>query len=281
MLIIAIFLFAAAVAAIVYTLLPAVFQKAENWQLAKEQQVAKEYEKLYFDKHPRSIVQLYAILPIVLAVTGYFLSKSSIFAIVGAAVGLAIPNLILKIRFAKRKQKFSVQLLDAINLMSSSLKGGLSLLQAVEVVAEEMPPPISQEFGYVIRENKIGVSFEDSLAHLKERMPAEELTLIVSSILVARETGGDLTKVFSRLSVTIRDNNKLKENIKTLTLQGRMQAAIMSLLPFAFVAWVVTVDKHHFDIMLQSDTGRFLLILAVFLQVVGMFLIRKFSIIKV
>jgi tight adherence protein B len=281
LLIITIFLFLAAVTIIVYSLLPGVFQKAETWQLAKEKQVAKEMEKLYFDKNPRSIVQLYAILPIILGVGGYLLSRASIFTIIGAIIGFAIPNFILKMRFAKRKQKFSVQLLDAINLMSSSLKGGLSLLQAVEVVAEEMPPPISQEFGYVIRENKIGVSFESSLEHLKERMPAEELTLIVSSILVARETGGDLTKVFSRLSVTIRDNNKLKENIKTLTLQGKLQAAIMSLLPFFFVGWVVTVNKHHFDIMLQNDMGRFLLILAVVLQVVGMFLIRKFSTIKV
>ena len=281
MLIITILIFLIAVTIIVYNLLPGVFQKAETWQIAKEEQVAKEMDKLYFDKNPRSIVQLYAILSIILGVGGYLLLKSFIFAIIGVIIGIVIPNFILKIRFAKRKQKFSMQLLDAINLMSSSLKGGLSLLQAIEVVAEEMPPPISQEFGYVIRENKMGVSFEESLEHLKERMPAEELTLIVSSILVARETGGDLTKVFSRLTVTIRDNNKLKENIKTLTLQGRLQAAIMSILPFCFVGWVLTVNKHHFDIMLQSDTGRFLLILAVVLQVVGMFLIRKFSIIKV
>ena len=96
-------------------------------------------------------------------------------------------------------------------------------------------------------------------------MGIEELNLVVSSILVARETGGDLTKVFSRLVTTIRDNRKLKDNIKTLTLQGRLQAVIMSFLPFLFVAWVLTVDKNHFDIMLQSDIGRFLLILAVIL----------------
>jgi tight adherence protein B len=281
LLIVIIFLFLAAVTLIVYSVLPHLFQKAEDWQLTKEKEVAIQMEKLYFDRHPRSIVQLYFILPIILGVTGYFVSKTAIFSIIGIALGLAIPNFILKIRFAKRKQKFTSQLLDGINLMSSSLKGGLSLLQAIEVVAEEMPPPISQEFGYVIRENKIGVSFEDSLAHLKERMPAEELALIVSSILVARETGGDLTKVFSRLSVTIRDNNKLKQNIKTLTLQGRLQAIIMSALPFFFVGAIVTMNKHHFDIMLQSDLGRFLLILAGILQVLGMFLIRKFSIIKI
>ena len=81
--------------------------------------------------------------------------------------------------------------------------------------------------------------------------------------------------------MTIRDNRKLKESIKTLTLQGRLQGAIMSLLPILFVIWVLSVNKHHFDIMLTSDTGRMLLVLAVILQVVGMFLIRKFSTIKI
>jgi tight adherence protein B len=184
-------------------------------------------------------------------------------------------------RIAKRKAKFSYQLLDAINLLSSSLKGGLSLLQALEVVVEEMPPPISQELGLVVRENKMGITLEESLNRLYKRLQIEDLRLVINSVLVARETGGDLTKVFSRLSVTIRDNRKLQENIKTLTLQGKMQAAIMSFLPFLFVGWVITVNKNHFDVMLKSDMGRMLLILAVVLQLGGMFLIKKFSVIKI
>ncbi|MFZ2357386.1 MAG: type II secretion system F family protein, partial [Candidatus Omnitrophota bacterium] len=133
----------------------------------------------------------------------------------------------------------------------------------------------------VIRENKMGISLEESLRRLDKRMRMEELSLVINSILVARETGGDLTKVFSRLSTTIRDNRKLKENIKTLTMQGKLQGLVMSVLPILFVLWVLSVNKHHFDGMMQSDFGRFLLILAVVLQAVGMFLIRKFSEIKI
>ena len=104
---------------------------------------------------------------------------------------------------------------------------------------------------------------------------------MVNSILVARETGGDLTKVFSRLSVTIRDNRKLKDSVKTLTLQGRLQGMIMSVLPILFISWVLTFNRQHFDIMLNSQIGRMLLFAALFLQVAGMILIRKFSTIKV
>jgi len=265
---------------IAYSLLPHFLDKVKTWQDKQELVMAKEMDNMFYDKNPKNLTRLYFILPIILGIAGYFFLKNFIFSVLGIIIGVAIPNFLIKMRIAKRKADFANQLLDAINLLSSSLKGGLSLLQALEVVVEEMPPPISQEFGLVVRENRMGVIFEESLAHLKKRVDIEDLGLIINSILVARETGGDLTKVFGRLSTTIRDNRKLKENIKTLTLQGRMQGAIMSFLPILFVLWVISVNKTHFDIMLQNDLGRMLLIIAVILQVVGMFLIRKFSTIK-
>ena len=201
--------------------------------------------------------------------------------IIGALIGVDIPSFILKVRLKRRIQKFNDQLLDAINMLTSCLKGGLSLLQGLEVLVEEMPAPMSQEMGLVVRENKMGISLEESLVRLNKRMDLEELGLVVNALLVARETGGELTKVFSRLNVTIRDNHKLKENIKTLTLQGRLQGAIMSFLPIVFVAWVLSVNKHHFDIMMNSDLGRMLLVGAVILQIIGMILIKMFSVIKI
>ncbi|MFY9401800.1 MAG: type II secretion system F family protein [Candidatus Omnitrophota bacterium] len=269
-----------AVVLIAYSILPLFLDKIKIWQNKQELFMAKEMDSMFYDQNPKSLNRLYFVLPLVLGIVSYFIFQNIIFSIIGISVGLAIPNFIIRMRVAKRKAKFADQLLDAINLLSSSLKGGLSLLQALEVVVEEMPPPVSQEFGLVIRENRMGVTFEESLERIKKRMDIEELGLIVNSILVARETGGDLTKVFSRLTVTIRDNRKLKENIKTLTLQGRMQGAIMSFLPIIFVMWVISVNKNHFDIMMQHDLGRMLLIIAVVLQIVGMLLIRKFSTIK-
>jgi tight adherence protein B len=112
-------------------------------------------------------------------------------------------------------------------------------------------------------------------------MRIEELELMINSILVARTTGGDLPKVFSRLAITIRDKHKLKEKIKTLTLQGRLQGVIMSVLPIFFAWWVLTFNREHFDIMFQTQQGRILLFLAIILQIVGMFLIHKFSIIRI
>ncbi len=263
------------------SVLPFFMQKIQSWQQKQEAKVAKEMDKMFYDKSPKKIVTLYFILPIVFGLSGIIFLHSLLFMIFGVFIGAAMPNLILKMRFKRRAQKFDNQLLDAINMLTSCLKGGLSLLQGIEVLVEEMPPPISQEFSLIIRENKMGISLEESLTRLNKRMNLEELGLVVNALLVARETGGELTKVFSRLSVTIRDNHKLKENIKTLTLQGRMQGIIMSFLPIVFVAWVLSVDKHHFDIMLKSDLGRMLLVGAVVLQICGMLLIKMFSVIKI
>jgi len=128
-----------------------------------------------------------------------------------------------------------------------------------------------------VREVKVGISLEEALIHLNKRMPSEELDLIVSAILVGRETGGDLTKVFSRLVTTIRDRAALKENVKTLTLQGRLQGIIMSLIPIVFAVIVYKMNPHHFDIMFSDDLGRILLGVAVVLQIVGVILLKIFS----
>ena len=263
------------------SLLPVIMQKIQFWQQKQEVVVAKEMDKMFYDKNPKNIVMLYFILPLILGAAAQIFLKSVIFVIFGVLIGLAIPNFILKIRYKRRIQKFSEQLVDAINMLSSCLKGGLSLLQGLEVLVEEMPAPISQEMGLVIKENKMGIPLEESLIRLNKRMNIEELGLVVNALLVARETGGELTKVFSRLTITIRDNRKLKESVKTLTLQGRMQGAIMSFLPILFVIWVLSVNKHHFDIMLNSDLGRMLLIAATVLQICGMVLIKIFSTIKI
>jgi tight adherence protein B len=264
-----------------FSLLPLVVQKLQFWQSKQEEAFAKELDMMFYDKSPKNIVMLYFILPLILGPAGLIFLKSQVFMVLGVVIGLAIPNFILKTRYKMRIRKFNDQLLDAISMLSSCIKGGLSLLQGFEVLVEEMPVPMNQELGLVVRENRMGIPLEECLKRLEKRLGIDELGLVVNALLVARETGGELPKVLSRLTVTIRDNRKLRESIKTLTLQGRMQGAIMSLLPFAFVAWVVSVNKHHFDIMLESDIGRMLLIIAVILQACGMILIKMFSTINV
>jgi len=262
-------------------IVPLLAERFHNVQSKKVSIAEKQLDQMFVSVRREKLFFYYTLSPLLFGGLGFIIFNKISLALIAGVIGSIIPAIIIRFMEQRRKQKFSNQLVDALMVMSSSLKGGLSLLQALEVLVEEMTPPISQEFGLILRENKMGLTLEESLKRLNERLNLEELSLMINSVLVARETGGDLTKVFSRLANTIRDNHKLKENIRTLTLQGRLQGIIMSLLPFVFAWWVMTTNRQHFDIMLQTEQGRMLLLVGAGLQVAGIILIRKFSIIKV
>jgi tight adherence protein B len=262
-------------------IIPLLTERLHKSQEKNVTRAEKQLDEMFLPVKTEKIFLYYTLTPLALGAGAFILSSSIPVALGAGFIGSVIPALVLRIMDHRRKEKFARQLVDGLMVISSALKGGLSLLQAVEVLVEEMPPPISQEFGLILRENKIGLTLEESLKRMNGRLKLEELGLMINSVLVSRETGGDLTKVFSRLSTTIRDNRKLKENIQTLTLQGRLQGVIMSILPFVFVWWVMTFNKAHFDILLSTEKGRILLLIAIALQTVGVFLIRKFSIIRV
>ncbi len=250
-----------------------------RWAKWQETHMSKMSEKLddsFIFLEKRKLI-LVSSAPLFLGVAGFILLGNIVGAVAGFAVGLSIPAMFTRAARQRRVKQFQGQLVDCLMIFSSSLKGGLSFIQALEIVCEEMPPPASQEFGLVLKENRLGVSLEDSLEGLRIRMPIEELNLMISSILVARETGGELTRVFSRLVGTIRDNLKLKAKITTLTLQGRLQGIIMAFLPIVFALFIYKQNPHHFDIMLETDLGRQLLITAVILQIIGIILIKRIS----
>lgn len=262
-------------------LLPVPLRIYHETQEKKAQEASKKLENLFLEIERKKITFIFIIVPLLFAAVGFFFFQNPIGAVAGGVLGFILPNIFIKMWEKARQQKFETQLLDSLMMLSGSLKAGLSLLQSLEVLVDDAYPPLSQEFGLVLKEVKMGMGLEESLRRLNKRMPSEELIMLISSILVAQETGGDITKVFSRLAVTMRNNRKLKDNIKTLTLQGRMQGIIMSILPFIFIWWVLTFNRQHFDILLESETGRVLLIIGAVLQTVGLFLIYKFSIIKI
>lgn len=251
-----------------------IIHKINEKKVARAQ---RELDKMYIDVQGRNLLVIYTIGPFIAGIVGLLIFKNLIAAFILGLVTFTLPTLIIKRMDARRKNRFANQLIDGITILTSSLKAGLSLLQAIEVLTEELPAPISQEFGLILRENKVGIPLEDSFSRLNKRMNLEELVLLTNAIFVARETGGDLTKVLSKLSNTIRDNRKLKERIKTLTLQGKIQAWVMSVLPFFFVAWAVGFNRNHFDIFFSTDQGRMLFITAIILQIAGIVLIRRFS----
>jgi len=258
---------------IVYNLSFLFFKKLEEVQKKKVEYVSSRFEDMFIFIKPTALVFLYTFIPLASGILFFVITKNIIITTFIVIISFFMPVIILKQLDARRRRKFIVQLIDGLMIANSCLKAGLTLIQAFETLVEETSPPISQEFSLLIRKIKIGVPFDEAIKYMNKRMPSEEMTLISSAILVARETGGDLTKVFMSLIDTIRDRLRLKEMISTLTLQAKIQAFIISLLGPLFFIVVRKFRPDHFDIMIQTEIGRFLIVVAVVFQIVGIVLI--------
>jgi len=165
-------------------------------------------------------------------------------------------------------------------IMSSSFRGGLSLVQAFESVADEMPDPTKGEFGVVLGENKMGVPLDESLNRLYRRMPSAAMQQMVTAILLARETGGNLPMIFTRIVASTRERKKIEKNLQTLTVQGKIQAVVMSGLPVFFFFTVSGSNPHFFDVMFNSPRGQQLMVTCIVLWILGALSIWKISTFK-
>jgi tight adherence protein B len=277
------FLLFCAVALLSYSAVPDLYNKTVSISQKREKVIAGKMERMLPRADIRRMSRLLILSPLILAAGFYFIFPSQIrlFGILfGILIGLALPGIYTQALAAKTRRKFDDQLIDALMIMSSSFRGGLSLVQALEAVVEEMPNPINQEFGTVLGENKMGVSLEEALGHLYKRMPSAAMQQMITAILLARETGGNLPVVFSRIVNTIRERKKIQQNIDTLTLQGKIQGVVMAMLPIVFAVVVYSSNRNYMDIMLNTAMGQKMIGYAIFSEIIGAFLIWRYSTLK-
>jgi tight adherence protein B len=256
---------------------PVFEDKARTWEKKKVEELRPKVDRMFLDIPYKKLLLMDVLAPVVCGALGFIFTRSILIAAGCAGVGLAIPAFVVKELEKGRRRKFSGQLVDALMILSSCLKAGLSLQQSFEVLIEEMPAPMSQEFGLLLRQMKMGVSLEEALASFKKRMRVDELDMIITSMMVSRETGGDLTETFATLAVTIQERNKLIGKVNALCVQGKLQGIIMSIIPVGFAVFVYQTNPHFFDVFFKDDFGRMLMGYAVVSQLLGIVFIRKFS----
>ena len=147
------------------------------------------------------------------------------------AAGFYGPKWWVKRRQGGRIKAFNEQLADTVGLMSNSLRSGMSLLQAMEMIAREGTPPTSTEFSRVVREIGLGVGPDAALEHLVRRIKSDDLDLMVTAIMVQHEVGGNLSKILDTIAHTIRERVKIKGEIKAITGQQRMAGYVLVAMP--------------------------------------------------
>jgi tight adherence protein B len=180
----------------------------------------------------------------------------------------------------RRRAMFGEQLVDGLVLMANGLRAGFTLQQAIEMLIEEMPAPISQEFELVRREWKVGVDLNQALLNCAERTKDPDLGLVVNAIQITRQLGGNLGEVFDRIVAMVRERKVLIGKAEALTAEGRMQAVVVGLLPFGFMIAMVKTNPDFMRPMWTTVPGIAALGLVVILDVVGYLWVRKLATIQ-
>lgn len=280
MLIFLLFIIFGSVAGFSFLVFPFAYDRLAVVNEQRQQKFSGNMEGMISRSEARRISHLLVLAPVIFAGVLFVILPEELKLpglLVGGILGIIFPRLYIRIFTQKIKAKFADQLIDALMIMSSSFRGGLSLVQALESVSEEMPNPIRKEFNTVLGENKMGVSLEEALYHLYNRMPSTAMQQMITAILLARETGGNLPIIFNRIVTNIRESKKIQQNLDTLTIQGKIQGVVLCLLPIGFGFVVFKNRPELLSRMLESPIGRGMLIYSFFSEMIGVFFIWKIS----
>jgi tight adherence protein B len=189
-------------------------------------------------------------------------------------IGWKAPRPVVDYLYNRRVNKLVLQMVDGLSLMSNGLKSGLSIVQSLGLVTEEMEDPIRQEFNLVLSENKVGVSLEEAFNNLAKRVQSDDVEMFVTSVNILKETGGNLAETFDTIVSTIRERIKVENKISAITAQGFYQGvAVMAVPPVLGVVFYQT-DPEFMSPLFTTWPGWIIITAILMLQLVG-FLVMK------
>jgi len=214
------------------------------------------------------------------ALAGVVLLERPLSAAVLALVAYMLPEFYVRRRRERRRVLFDMQLPDALQLITNSLRAGFSFPKAVEVAAQSTTPPVSKDLNIVLRETNLGMAIDDALRNMARRVQSPDFDIVVSAYLIQREVGGNLAIVMEKVAETVRQRLRLRGEIRVLTAQGRFSGYIVGFLPLAVFGVLLVASPGYFDPMFKEQLGVFGLVGAVCLQICGALVIRKLVNIK-
>lgn len=214
-----------------------------------------------------------------LAVVG-FLAVSVFFNILAVELGVAcllgyIPFGYISFKRSRRIAAFNAQLADAIDMMGRALRAGHAMTAAISIVAEQSLEPVRSEFGEVFKQQNFGLPLRDAFMQMLDHVPSQDLRVVVTGILVQKETGGNLADILDRTAHTIRERLRIQGEIKTHTAQGRMTGWILCSLPVVMLVIINILNPGYSKVLLDTPTGQMLCYLGVGLLCTGGFIIRQ------
>jgi len=212
---------------------------------------------------------------VVFFVVAYLLTLNFSLAFCAGALALAGGWGLMMYRVRERQRLFMEQLGDCLITVANALRAGYSFPQAVDVVAREMEPPLSLEFAHMARDMAMGITLETAMEEASQRLESQDFDLMMTAVLVQREVGGNLAQILDTISHTITERIRMKRETLSLTAQGRFSALILLALPFVLAAVMFFINREQMVLLFTEPIGRIAVAVSLFLEIVGVVVIRR------
>ena len=246
------------------------------WQKRQVEEVAQQtLMDLFIFIDVRRLTLMSLVVFVLLPMFTWLLTGSPFLALFAAVAALFLPRVWVAWLRRRRLKQFVRQMPDGLLMLASSLRAGMGLGSALEVLAKEQPVPFSQEIALLLRTQRMGVSFENALAKLEGRLPVEEFQLFTAALRIARSVGGNLSETLETLAHTLARKAEVEGKIASLTAQGRIQAWVMTGLPIGLILVLRMLEPGPMSLLFHSMLGWAVLAVIALMEFAGFFFIRR------
>ena len=208
-------------------------------------------------------------------VVAFILSKKLYMAILVAVFIMMMEWVYVLIRTQRRETLFRNQLGDCLTMVANAMRAGFSFLQAMDLIAKEMEPPISEEFKHVMRDISLGTSMERALEDMDKRVGSPDFSLVVTAVLIQQQVGGDLARILDTISETIQDRIRMRREVQTLTAQGRISGWVLAALPVGMCILLNIISPGYLDPLFKEKIGQMAIGGAIVLIIIGFIVIQR------
>lgn len=230
---------------------------------------------------PSEFIGIVAGVVIISQIAAVLVFRTLLGHVLFGLIGVAIPVLVLLSRQQKRRAAFESQIPNALLLIASSLRSGFSFPRGMQMIAQEMPPPISQEFKRVLDETNVGRPLQDALGDVVKRVKSYDFDLVVTAVLIQLSVGGNLADVLETISATIRERVQIMGEMRSLTVEGKLSGIILLALPIFLGVALSVMNPDYMRVLVEEPLGRLMLGFGVVFQVIGALVIKKMLVLDI
>lgn len=221
------------------------------------------------------LLMIKLILSVLVPFMTYIVTGEYIIAIVLLVVGMKLPQWVINKRRRKRTNAFDEQLNDGLILIANALKSGYSFMQSLAIASKEIQAPFGKELNIMLKESNLGMPMDQALNNLVDRTNSQDLKLVVNAILIQKDVGGNLSEIIENISETIRERQKIQNELKTLTAQGKLSGSIVMMMPLGLGLVIYMLNKEFIMLLFTTKVGLIMLGVALVNQLIGWLIIKK------